>query len=173
MESQTFEENRAQCMDYLRLWGRLHPNFHPWQGVIMLLGQMASDFDRYKSMIGDHTGRCFRYKCNEIIRALEQIASEIRQDRGIENRTEWKMDMLYRCIGKLTLRGYDHSDDYATQRSIRNCESVELALRTQVELDDWRTRDEMKARLQFWYRISFAVPHCSCLQCSKTNSRSR
>lgn len=173
MQSQTFEENRAQCMDYLRLWGRLRPNFHSWESVVILLDQMAFDFNRYKYMIGDHRGRCFQYKCDGIIHALEQIASEIREDKKIRHRTEWKMDMLYRCIGRLTMRGYDHSDDSATQRSIRNCAAVQRTLQSQTEMVDWRTKDEMDTRLRFWNQVYFDVPHCSCLQCSQVRHEFR
>jgi hypothetical protein len=165
MESQPFEINRAQAISYLRQWGRLRIVEFTWEGVVIIRNQIASDYLRYKEMVGNDTGRCFHLKCDAIRKALNKVASEIRRDRKIKPRSEWKMDMLYRCIGKLTLHGHDHSDDETTQRSIRNCLAVEDILRSHTETPDWRAKDEMDERSQFWRRIYFAVPHCGCRQC--------
>lgn len=170
MESQTFERNRAQAIVLLRLWGRLRKVAYPWEGVVIVLDQMAAEFERYKEEVDEQTGRCFKLKCDAISKALYEVACEVRKDRKIKHRSEWKMDMIYRCIGRLTLRGYDDSDDDATQRSIRNCDAVERALNSQFEAADWRLKDAVNARFQFWHRIYFAPPHCPCLQCVVVNS---
>lgn len=167
MESQTFEINRTQTIDYLRQWRRLCRVDYNWEGVVIILNQISSDYLRYKEMVGDGTGRCFPLKCDAIRKALNEIASEVRKDKKIKQRCEWKMDMLYRCIGKLTLHGYNDSEDEATWRSIRNCVAVENALRSHSETGDWRVMDELDERLRFWRRIYFAVPHCCCLQCAE------
>lgn len=116
-------------------------------------------------MVNDGTDRCFHLKYDAIREALNEVVSEMRSVRDIGQQSEWKMDMLYRCIGMSTLHGYDHSDDETTQRSIRNCIAVEYALRSHSQTTDWRVMDELKRRVGFWRRIYFAVPHCGCLQC--------
>jgi hypothetical protein len=167
MESQAFEMNRVQTIDYLRKWGRLRRVDYNWEGVVIILNKISSDYLRYKEMVDDGTGRCFHLKCDAIRKALDEVASEVRKDKKIRQRSEWKMDMIYRCIGKLTLHGYDHSEDENTRRSIRNCVAVENALRSHSETGDWRVMDELDERLRFWRRIYFAVPHCCCLQCTE------
>lgn len=171
MESQTFEINRAQCAIYLRKWGRLQQVEYNWHGIVMILHQMATDFERYKEMVTEQTGRCFRLKCDIIREALVEIAEEVRWDRKIRYRSEWKMDMLYRCIGRLTLYGYDDLDEYNIRRPVRNCEAVERALQDQLEAD-WRVKDIVHMKIQYWRRIYFSLPNCTCQQCAKDNTHS-
>ncbi|KAJ5095203.1 hypothetical protein N7532_007494 [Penicillium argentinense] len=164
MATQSFETNRRQGTIFLKEWSR-RDKITPWRGPVVILDQMADDFGRYKDLAGPETGRCFRLKCDAISETLLDVSSLIRQNQDINKVTAYFLNLLRLCIGRMTLCGYDRSDEFA-ERMAMECEYWHEDVEAGCKWDYENHRAfHLKSFLAFMLRQKFV----SCLSSTYRN----
>lgn len=164
MDAAQFEAIRADLVAKLKTWSEGSPDLTAAE-IAEAFEYMAPDFDHFKALVTDTTGRCFQQKCDIIKNTLLEVVQKLKGQGNISIETKQVMDVLARAIGRLTLHGYNLTDEYAVEMIKRVNKTKELPWETS-ELGNRPDDDRLQVYIWSVYvQLEFAMSSCGCIQC--------